>query len=195
MWSWAGKRAHQWSRDTRKIAQWVIFGWIGSRSVQLLTKHNADSVLQTNFVSQVSELDNIAFLKNLGLAFDRKPLIEGRRDFEDHFDRTTSTQSDGRYFLSFPYKTNIGTLCECKTEALKRFFSPERKLKQDVALCTQYRDFVKDFRDMGHSELVPPDELAISEKEATIYPTIEFCRIVSTTKLRVYFDDSALTSI
>ena len=33
-----------------------VFGLIVSGSVQLLSKHNADRVLQTNFVSQESDL-------------------------------------------------------------------------------------------------------------------------------------------
>ena len=125
-----------------------IFGWIVSGSVQLLSKRNDDRVLQTNFASHEFDLDISRFWPVKELPLNRSPRSKEEEFAEDHFDKTTITELDGRYFVSLPFKTNVGTLGECKANALKQFFSLKRKLKQDVVLCTQYRDFIKEFRDM-----------------------------------------------
>ena len=171
-----------------------IFGWIVSGSVQLLRKCNADRVLQTNFVRQESDLDISRFWTVEDLPLNRCPRSKEEEFVEDHFDKTTITKPNGRYSVSLPFNTTVGTLGESKANAFKRFFSLERKLKQDVALYTQYRDFIKEFRDMGHLEVVPPDELAMSEKRCYYRPHHCVLKDNTTTKLRVVFDASALTS-
>ena len=129
-----------------------IFGWIVSVSVQLLSKRNDDRFLQTNFVSQESDLDIRRFWTVEDLPLNRRLQSKEEELVEDHFDRTTITEPDGSYSVSLPFKTNVGTLGECNTKALKRVFSLERKLKQDMVLFTQYRYFIKELRDMGHVE-------------------------------------------
>ena len=164
-----------------------------SGTVQLLSKRNADRVLQTNFVSQESDLEISRFWTVENLPLNRSHRTKEEEFVEDHFDKTTITKPDGCYSVSLPFKTNVGTLGECKANALKRFFSLERKFKQEV-LYTQYRDFIKEFRDMGHLEFVPPDELTMSEKISYHLPHLCVLEDSITTKLRVVFDASALTS-
>ena len=105
-----------------------IFGWIVSGSVQLLSKRNADRVLQTNFVSKESDLDISRFWTVEDLPLNRCPRSKKEEFVEDHFVKTTITEPDGRYSVSLPFKTTVGTPGECKANALKRFFSLERKL-------------------------------------------------------------------
>ena len=86
------------------------------------------------------------------LPSNRSPRSKEEEFVEDHFDKITRTEPDGRYSVILPFKINVGTFGECRANAIKRFFSLERNLKQDVVLYTQYRDFIKEFRDMGHLE-------------------------------------------
>ena len=138
-----GKLKRKWSLTFNES----IFGWIVSGWVQLLSKQIADRVLQT--ILSGGSLIWTVTVDDLLLA--RSPRSNEEEIVEYHFDKTTSTQPDGRFSVSLPFKTNIGTLCECKTKANKQFFGLERKLKQDVALYTQYWDFIKKFRDKGWS--------------------------------------------
>ena len=170
------------------------FGWIVSGSVQLLSKRNVDRVLHTNFVSQESDVDISRFWTVEDLPLNRCPRSKKEEFVEDPFDKRTLTKPNGRYSVSLPFKTTVETLGECIANALKRFFSLERKLKQDVALYTQYRDFVKESRDMGHLEVVPPDELAMAEKRCYYLPHHSILKDSTATKLRVVFDATALTT-
>ena len=129
-----------------------IFGWIVSGSVQFLSRRNDDRVLQANFVSQVSDLDINRLWTVDDLPSNRSPRSNEEDFVEDHYDKTTVTEPDGCYCVILPFETNVGTFDECRANAPKPFFSLERKLKQDVVLYTQYRDFIKEFRDMGHLE-------------------------------------------
>ena len=129
-----------------------IFGWIVSGSVQFLSRRNDDRILQANFVSQVSDLDINRLWTVDDLPSNRSPRSNEEDFVEDHYDKTTVTESDGCFCVILPFETNVGTFDECRANAPKPFFSLERKLKQDVVLYTQYQDFIKEFRDMGHLE-------------------------------------------
>ena len=128
-----------------------IFGWIVSGSVQFLSRRNDDRVLQANFVSQVSDVDINRFWTVDDLPSNQSPRSNEEEFVEDHYDKTSVTESDGCYCVFLPFETNVGTF-ECRANAPKPFFSLERKPKQDVVLYTQYPDFIKEFRDMGHLE-------------------------------------------
>ena len=86
------------------------------------------------------------------LPSNRSPRSNEEEFVEDQYDKTTATEPDGCYCVNLPFETNGGTFDECRANAPKPFFSLERKLKQDVVLYTQYRDFIKEFRDMGQLE-------------------------------------------
>ena len=122
-----------------------------SGSVQFLSRRNDDRVLQANFASQVSDLDINRLWTVDDLPSNRSPRSNEEEFVEDHYDKTTVTESDGCYCVFLPFETNVGTF-ERRANAPKPFFSLERKPKQDVVLYTQYRDFIKEFRDMVHLE-------------------------------------------
>ena len=121
-------------------------------SVQFLSRRNDDRVLKAKFVSQVSDLDINRLWTVDDLPSNRNPRSNEEEFVEDHYDKTTVTEPDGCYCVILPFETNVGTFDECRANAPKPFFSLERKLKQDVVLYSQYRDFIKEFRDMGHLE-------------------------------------------
>ena len=54
------------------------------------------------------------------LPSNRSPRSKEEEFVENHLDKTTRTEPDGRYSVILPFKTNV---------AIKRFFSLERKLK------------------------------------------------------------------
>ena len=90
-----------------------------SGSVQLQSKRNADRVLQTNFVSQESDLDFSRFWTVEDLPLNRSPRSKEEQFVEDQFDKTTITEPDGRYYVSLSFKTNVGTLGECTQTILQ----------------------------------------------------------------------------
>ena len=182
-------------REVSVILDESFFGRIVSRSLQLLSKHNTNRVLQKNFVSQGSDLDISRFWTVDDMHVNRTPRSKEEEFAENHFDKSTSTQPDGRYSVSLTFKTNIGALGKCKANAIKQLFTLERKLKQDVALYNRYRNFIREFQVMGHLELVPPDELAMSEKRSYYLPHNCVLNDSTTTKLRVDSDASYVTSI
>ena len=125
-----------------------IFGWIVSGSVQLLSRRNDNRVLQAKFVSQESDLVINRFWTVDDLPSNRSPRSKAEEFVENHFDQNNYNWARWLLLCYFAFETNFGTFGECRANALKPFFSLERKLKQDVVLYTQYRDLLKDFRDM-----------------------------------------------
>jgi hypothetical protein len=77
---------------------------------------------------------------------------------ENHFLRNTFRSESGRFVVKLPFKNAIN-LGESRTLALKRFLSQEGCFEKDHKLAISYKEFMKDYINLEHMELVPYNDL------------------------------------
>ena len=116
-----------------------------------------------------------------------------KKKCERHFIETSTRQEDGRYVVSLPFKPDRKSLGHSLPKAVNRFSSLERKFQQDGNLKQRYTAFIQDL--LQHMEAIPEEEVPVEPSKSFYLPhhavTKEFS---TTTKLRVVFDGSALTT-
>ena len=112
-----------------------------------------------------------------------------------HFDSTTKQDENGRFIVELPRRKPTLEIGFSMKQAEQRFVSQERRLQRSPELAKQYSEFFKEFRDLGHLEVVPADQIHTPCSEHYYLPHhAVFKESSSTTKLRVVFDASAKTS-
>lgn len=112
---------------------------------------------------------------------------------EEIYTKTTTRLSTGRFMVSLPFRKASPLLGDSKSVALRRFQVLENRLSHDLNLQRQYSDFMQDYLDTGHMELVPLEEI----DNVYHYYIPHHCVLrpdSSTTKLRVVFNASPRTS-
>ncbi|XP_058828181.1 uncharacterized protein LOC131688053 [Topomyia yanbarensis] len=118
-------------------------------------------------------------------------------DCEAHFQSTVSRDVEGRYVVQYPKRIGFHDMMgESKNTAIKRFHLLERRLDRDPNLRKNYNEFLQQYVDLGHMQLVGPvDNLDVEKRTVCYLPHHPvFKETSSTTKLRVVFDESAKTS-
>ena len=112
-----------------------------------------------------------------------------------HYDRTTRRDDEGRFVVEMPFVKPTPRLGESYQHALTRFEAQERRLHHNANLRDQYRDFINEFKSLGHLEKVPDEEINNGCQNRFYLPHHAVLKESSTTtKLRVVFDGSAKTS-
>ena len=103
--------------------------------------------------------------------------------------------ADGRFSVSIPFNPEAKPLCDSFKLAQRRYLSLERRLEKQIALKDRYSKFINEFIDLDHLLIVPVDEIEKPDNEMFYLP--HHCiekEASSTTKLRVVFDASAVTT-
>ena len=114
---------------------------------------------------------------------------------EEHFDRTTTRDPDGRVRANLPFRPDVQRLGNSKAQVIKRFYSVEMKLDRSPVFRAKNNEFIQEFLDTGHLEPVPPIKNSSLIPNPSTCPTMGVLKeSPTTTKLRVVFDASALTS-
>ncbi|XP_065362031.1 uncharacterized protein LOC135955606 [Calliphora vicina] len=111
---------------------------------------------------------------------------------ESHFVSNVETNSQGRIVVKLPFKEHFSALGSSYNTALKRFHLLERRLTRDTNLKTQYMQFMYEYEQMGHMSLISNPNINTPH-----YFTPHHCVLrpnSTSTKLRVVFDASAVTS-
>ena len=124
-----------------------IFGWVVTGVLSQVRTHQCQSF-------QVAvELDLARFWEVEEIP-RVKPMSKENRQCVEHYDTTTYVADDGRITVRLPFKSEAHPLNSFHT-AMQRLFALERKLKDHRDVKQQYRDFIKEFVDMGHLEEAP----------------------------------------
>ncbi|UYV60592.1 hypothetical protein LAZ67_1001615 [Cordylochernes scorpioides] len=65
---------------------------------------------------------------------------------------------EGRYSVNLPFKStpNLG---DSRSQALRRFFNLEKRLQANPSLKSQYINFMREYMELNHMELIPLKEL------------------------------------
>ncbi|XP_059047967.1 uncharacterized protein LOC131843357, partial [Achroia grisella] len=161
---------------------WLISGFIAQPSP------SRDQPV-CNFVQEIKpeltrfwELDSIS---------EKHSLSAEERACEEHFLRTTTRGEDGRFIVKMPFKQSPDVLGDSYQMAKVRFLSLERRFERDPLFKGRYIDFMHEYLQLGHMS-----EVSNSNDNISYYlPHHGVTREQSTTtKLRVVFDASAVTT-
>ncbi|GFQ69720.1 integrase catalytic domain-containing protein [Trichonephila clavata] len=162
---------------------WIIGGKANS-SGQNSLQVNHIQLVSDQLINKFWELDSVPCAK---------PLTSLEEACEDHFVKTHSRDENGRYTVRLPFHSPPTRLGNSKQNAIRRLVSVERHLISNPDKYKLYRNFMKEYLDLKHMELVPDSE--INNSNSLYLPHHGVVRDTSCTpKLRVVFDASSKTS-
>ncbi|CAI6370378.1 unnamed protein product [Macrosiphum euphorbiae] len=107
----------------------------------------------------------------------------------DHFMKTVTRNSDGRFVLRLPTKPRVNELGCSLNMATCRFMNVERRLQRDDQLRMEYSKFMTEYIEMGHMEEIKDNVTARPTFYLPHHAVIKSSSL--TTKVRVVFDASA----
>nr|CAH7726126.1 unnamed protein product [Callosobruchus chinensis] len=167
---------------------WIIAGQIGTPELRVAKVNVSMNDSISNQIQRFWEIEECSL---------SKPLSEEESYCENYFRDTTRRHESGRFIVKMPLKQSPHSLGESRKQAEIRLLGLEKRLARNRALEEQYKDFMKEYEDMGHMSLVPEEISQIQKSTNPVYymPHHAVVREESqTTKLRVVFDASALTT-
>ncbi|CAK9799110.1 hypothetical protein ANTPLA_LOCUS1901 [Anthophora plagiata] len=170
------------------ILQKTMLGWIvtGESNIQ------APCVASTSVKSFHASLDKtLNKFWEIEEFTNKQYLSAEERAAEIFFKETTVRNVDGRYCVSLPFNERRQVLGDSREMALRRFYALERKLHAEQGLLAGYREFLRDYEELGHMSQVSESEIT----EGFYLPHHAVIKESSeTTRIRVVFDASARTS-
>jgi len=171
-------------------AQKTRFGWVisGVTNKPINSCHTLNcNLIKTNDVDvQLSRFWEIEEFPQAKL------LSSEERACEKHFQETTWHDSDGRFVVTIPLAKSIDVLGDSYMTAEKRFYSLERKFRQNEDFKTQYVNFINEYQTLGHMVKVKANASLSKGYYMPHHGVINEGSL--TTKLRVVFDASCPTS-
>lgn len=105
------------------------------------------------------------------------------------FKKSYKREQSGRYQVRLPFLSEGPVLGDSRTQALKRFFSMEKRLQSDARLKEKYVEFMREYEDMGHMAPYVGDP----QEPYYVIPHHGIFKSGSE-KIRVVFDASCITS-
>ncbi|XP_062713262.1 uncharacterized protein LOC134290204 [Aedes albopictus] len=126
--------------------------------------------------------------------FKPPPFTPSEMKVIEHFDSTTQRDATGRFIVKLPFDDSKPALGESLSSATKRLMSMERRFASNPEFHQEYVNFMREYLELNHMELVPADQL---EKQTSEHYYLPHHAVIkadsSTTKLRVVFDGSCGT--
>ncbi|KAM8702177.1 hypothetical protein ACLKA7_000735 [Drosophila subpalustris] len=143
-------------REGNIIAISSIFGWVitaiktggSSTAATLHTTIDIDSSLKRFW--ELEEVTNKGY---------KEPDDEG---VEQHFLDTHTRDTNGKYIVQLPFKTEHQQFADTLQGSLSRFKAVERRLQRDRNLQTQYLQFMRDYEDLGHMHIQGQEEMKVT---------------------------------
>lgn len=111
---------------------------------------------------------------------------EEEKACEDHFVKTTTRNSDGRFCVNIPLKLSPHELGETHPQAVNRFMSLEKRLQRVPEYKKMYSDFIHEYESLGHMTRIND----YGTPHCFMPHHGVFREHSTTTKLRVVFDAS-----
>ena len=169
-----------------------VFGWLVNG--QQNSKNVYASLQQTFFVSDESNT-NLQRFWEIEEVPEKKLWTPEELKCEEHFKATTKRRPDGRFVVKLPFKEEIGLLGDSLQQARRRLRSLLYRLERNPELYKKYNNFINEFLNLGHMEVIPDNELVRPHYNCFYIPHHCVFKDSSTaTKLRVFFDASAKTT-
>ncbi len=185
-------------KDGQPFAVKSTIGW-------LIAGPNINSSLVTVFVTNAELSAQLSRYWEQETT-EESTTTEEEKACEDHFNLTYQRDSRGRFTVSLPPKTSNPKLGSSRNIAIRRFLSLENKFVhfKGITDCEkirklsdqwkQYQEFMFEYEQLGHMEVIPYDELQPPHPTYYIPHHSVLKESSTTTRLRVVFDASAVTS-
>ncbi|XP_011149109.1 uncharacterized protein LOC105189009 [Harpegnathos saltator] len=175
-------------------AQNTVFGWILSGRVSSGRVESVISTFHTTLETLDQRLRQFWEIEEIPIS---RQLSPDDKECEDHFKTTHTRTRGGRYIvtLRLPFKSaepvELGNSRSMATASLLRL---ERRLSSDVEKQTAYTAFMKEYEDLEHMTRKDQDDAASIGQRYYIPYHVVFRQSSVTTKLRVVFSASAVTT-
>ncbi|GFY08358.1 integrase catalytic domain-containing protein [Trichonephila clavipes] len=149
--------------DGKLILPDTVFGYVASG----VMSHNYTKKSYCGLITNANELNN---------SIKRFWEIENCPDFEiptmsreeklceEHFTSTYNREETGHFIVKMPLSRDPSCLGDSKQTALRRLNSLWRRLVQDPKILELYRNFIREYLEMGHME-----EVVENEDSAIVY--------------------------
>lgn len=162
-------------------------GWIISGPINF--NRHSNRYTHCNFTHSIdAQLRRFWELEELPRISDTR--TDEERACEDHFTQTTTRNGDGRFCVQIPLKESPSNLGETFPQAVRRFMALENRLQNNPNYKKLYSDFIHEYLDLGHMT-----RISTYDTQHYFMPHHGVFREHSTTtKLRVVFDASAVSS-
>lgn len=180
---WILKCSRVFGKFSEPVAMETIFGWILMGNSSLYSHSSVNSFHLTLDNSLNKTMLKFWEIENLP---DVAMLSPEDIECENIFKKTVYRNTYGRYVVSLPFKTEQNFVGS-REIALRRLYSLERKLAQNPPISEAYTNFMQNYLDSGHMEIVQ------RPKNFDGYYIPHHCVVrpeSTTTKLRVVFDAS-----
>ncbi|XP_062713718.1 uncharacterized protein LOC134290572 [Aedes albopictus] len=164
---------------------WVVAGEIQDESSVVVNP------LQVNSVTVESLNDAIKRFWEIEEVDVQSASSTEQQECEELFRQSHQRDSDGRFVLKLPFRSNLYLLEDNRSMALRRFFFLEKRLRKQPDLQAQYSAFIEEYERLGHCKEIreiedrPGMMKYYMPHHAVLRPDS------SSTKLRVVFDASA----
>ncbi|XP_076279061.1 uncharacterized protein LOC143208476 [Lasioglossum baleicum] len=175
------------------IAQNTIFGWVLTGPIQPSNEHVTHlHALHAEVHNEINEI--LHKFWEVEATPQINFLSEEDKKCEEHFVKTHSRESDGKYVVRLPINTespiDIGFTHNI---AVKSFYNLEKRLKNNPVQASSYHGFLQEYLDLNHMR----EESAIDSQSTqnvflSHHPVIRHDS--KTTRLRVVFNASMRTS-
>ena len=116
-----------------------------------------------------------------------KQITPEERQCEDFFTQTMSRTADGLYEVEQPFNSGAPPIDESFNSSKGLFLALERRL-QSTGLKQDYTDYINGYKDAGHMERVPTEDLDEPHHQIFYLPHHNVMKDSSTDKLRVAFE-------
>ncbi|UYV85166.1 hypothetical protein LAZ67_X004794 [Cordylochernes scorpioides] len=178
---------HKTDLKHHPIALNTKLGWLVSGRIHSNIKSNT-SVINHCTTELDSSIRKFWELEDVPIS---KAQLGTKNACEILFKSNLKRDIEGRYSVNLPFKStpNLG---DSRSQALRRFFNLEKRLQANPSLKSQYINFMREYLELNHMELIPLKELKKPSNQCFYLPHHGVLREQSTTtKIRVVFDASS----
>ncbi|UYV70186.1 hypothetical protein LAZ67_7002112 [Cordylochernes scorpioides] len=178
---------HKTDLKHHPIALNTKLGWLVSGRIHSTIKSNT-SVINHCTTELDSSIRKFWELEDVPIS---KAQLGTKNACEILFKSNIKRDIEGRYSVNLPFKStpNLG---DSRSQALRRFFNLEKRLQANPSLKSQYINFMREYMELNHMELIPLKELKKPSNQCFYLPHHGVLREQSTTtKIRVVFDASS----
>ncbi|XP_011700180.1 PREDICTED: uncharacterized protein LOC105457284 [Wasmannia auropunctata] len=136
------------------VAQKTKLGWILSGVVGRTADVRRAQTLQCRAEENLPALVQKFWLQEEAPAAAPPPLTPAEQNCEDFFRRTHARTAEGRYVVRLPVVEPLSYLASTRQVAQRVPSSMEKRFEQDVRLRQLYLEFLLQYEELGHMEIV-----------------------------------------
>ncbi|XP_035204758.1 uncharacterized protein LOC118179704 [Stegodyphus dumicola] len=131
--------------------------------------------------------------RNFGNVQYVQPYTEEEIECENHLKQNFSLDSTSRFVVKFSFHSSSSERRSSRDVAVHYLQHTERQFIRNKSLSSRYRKFMEDYQQLGHSELIPKNEIHVPAN-SSFYLPYHSVPDKNGDKFRVVFDGFAKSS-